>query len=323
MEGTLSRFHASSARSTFLAGAGAFAATAAAARAQSQPGPLLRVASTASDAYAGALYASDGGFFQRAGLNATVEVLASGAAITSAVAAKAVDIGISNALPLLSAIEHGVPFRYICAGGLVNYDEFGMCTSADSAVKTWKDLEGKTVASSSLNDVAVIAVRTLVDQQGGDSSKIKFVEMPFSQMAGAIRRGAVDAGPIAEPALTAAKKSGGIRVLDPPIFSAYGPKFMIGGWFALDDWITANRDTARKFVGAIYEAARWANTHVDESSAILSKYSKIDVATVRAMNRSPLGTTLTPDMLQTVLDLSYKYKAVSRQFKPTDIIAKI
>jgi NitT/TauT family transport system substrate-binding protein len=308
-------------RGQFMTTAAALAATPTAVLAQT--GAPLRIASTASDAYAGALYAHDAGFFDRAGLNTDVQVLASGAAITTAVAAKAIDIGITNALPLVAAVQRGVPFRYFCSGGLVNLDEFGMCVAPDSPIKEWKDLEGKTVAVSSLNDVAVIGMRALVDQQGADSSKVRLVEMPFSEMAGAISRGVVAAGPIAEPALSAARKQGTVRVLEPAIFSPFGPRFMIGGWFATDDWIAANRAVARRFTNAIYAAAAWANTHTNEASVILSKYSKVDVATVEAMNRSPLGTSLTPDMLQPVIDLAYKYKAIDRPMKATEIIAKV
>jgi NitT/TauT family transport system substrate-binding protein len=310
-------------RAQFMSAIAALAMAPSAAAAQTPVGTPLRIASTASDSYAGALYAHDAGFFDRVGLNADVQILASGAAITAAVAAKAIDIGITNALPLVAAVQHGVPFRYICSGGLVNLDEFGMCVAPDSPIKEWKDLEGKTVAVSALNDIAVIGMRALVDQQGADSSKVKLVEMPFSQMAGAVSRGIVDAGPIAEPALSAAKKQGTVRVLKPAIFSPFGPHFMVGGWFATDDWISANRDTAHRFTSAIYAAANWANTHTAESSVILAKYSKIDVATVAAMNRSPLGTSLTPDMLQPVIDLAYKYKVIDRPLKAAEIIAKV
>jgi NitT/TauT family transport system substrate-binding protein len=313
-----------SSRAAFLAGTAAVAATHASPAGAQAASPIsIRVASTASDSYAGALYAHDQGFFARAGLDADVQVLASGAAITAAVAAKAIDIGITNAVPLIAAVQRGIQFRYICSGGLVNYDEIGMCVAASSSIATWKDLEGKTVAAPSLNDIAVLAARSLIDQQGGDSSKVHFLEVPFSQMAAFIRRGTVDAGPIAEPALSAAKKEGGIRVIQPALFSAFGPRFMVGGWFAPEDWISANRSTAHRFVDAIYAAAAWANSHPDESSAILTKYSKVDFATLRSMNRSPLGTSLTPDMLQSVLDLSYKYQFSDRHFKAAELIAKV
>ena len=71
----------------------------------------LRIACTASDSYAEALYATDEGFFTRAGLTPDLQVLASGAAITAAVAAGAVDIGITNPLPLILGVEARNPVR--------------------------------------------------------------------------------------------------------------------------------------------------------------------------------------------------------------------
>jgi NitT/TauT family transport system substrate-binding protein len=291
------------------------------ARAQS-PG-VLRVASTASDSYAEALYATDQGIFKAHGLDTDLQILASGAAITAGVAAGALDIGITNALPLITAVQHGIPFLYLCPGGIINQGEIGLCVSADSTIRTGKDLEGKTVASSSLNDINVVAIKAWTDQQGGDSSKVHIVEMPFAQMAVAVRRGTIDAAPIAEPALSAAKKEGGLRILLPPIFSVFGNDFMVGGWFSTADWISANKDTARRFVSAIYDTARWANSHPDESAAILAKYAKLDPSVVKNMNRAPYGTSMRPNMVQSVLDLAYKYKAVDRPYKAADVIAKL
>ena len=88
------------------------------ARSLAQAPTPVRVACTASDSYAEGLYATDQGFFTRAGLTTDLQVLASGAAITAAVAGGAVDIGITNPLPLISGVQHGIPFVYICSGGL-------------------------------------------------------------------------------------------------------------------------------------------------------------------------------------------------------------
>ncbi len=310
-------------RARFLAAASGSIALGIPLAAHAQNAAMLRIASTASDSYAEALYATDQGIFKAHGLNTDLQILTSGAAIVAAVAAGAVDIGITNVLPLVAAVQHGVPFLYLCPGGLINQDEIGLCVIADSPIRTGKDLEGKTVATSSLNDINVVAIRAWTDQQGGDSSKVRIVEMPFAQMGIAVRRGTIDAAPIAEPALSVAKKDGGLRILLPPIYSVYGNNFMVGGWFATADWIQKNRATARRFIAAIYDTARWANSHPDESSAILAKYAKLDPATVKNMSRAPYGTTFTPNMIQSVLDLAYKYKAVDRQYKAAELIARV
>jgi NitT/TauT family transport system substrate-binding protein len=287
-----------------------------------EPVPL-RIACTASDSYAEGLYGTDQGFFTRAGLTPDLQVLSSGAAITAAVASGAVDVGITNPIPLLLGVAHGIPFVYICSGGLNNNDESALCVAPDSTIRTGKDFAGKTIASSSLVDINTIAIKAWIDLSGGDSTKTKFVELPFGEMAAALGRGTVDAAPIVEPALSAAKKAGSIRVLQPALYVGYGANFMVGGWFCRADWLAQHRDAARRFVAAIYDTARWANANADASAAILAKYAKMDPQTLRTMSRAPYGTSLTPNMLQPVFDLAYKYRAVDKRYDAVDVIGKV
>jgi NitT/TauT family transport system substrate-binding protein len=293
------------------------------ARAGAQDAPVIRLALTPNDSYAEGLYGQDTGIFKNAGLNVEVNVLASGAAIVAAVAAGAIDIGITNALPLANAVAHGVPLIYLCSGGMLNLDEVGLCVAIDSPIKTAKDFSGKTMGSSALTDVNTIAMQAWLDQNGGDATALKFVEIPFPQMAAALKRGTVDAAPIVEPALTIAKGEGTIRIMSPPLYSVYGPKFMLGGWFSSTSWLEKNRDLARRFVAAIYETARWANSHPDESSAILAKYAKLEPALLKKMARVPYGTSISPDMIQRTLDLAYKYRAIDRAINASTLIARI
>ena len=78
-----------------------------------------------------------------------------------------------------------------------------------------------------------------VDKNGGDSTKIKFVEMPFTEMEPALVQRRVDAALMADPDATTALSLGHTRVLSIP-FDALGKEWLIGGWFAKTDWIAAN-----------------------------------------------------------------------------------
>jgi NitT/TauT family transport system substrate-binding protein len=308
-------------RATFLAAAAGGALLPEAARAQSAS--PLRVACVASGAYAEALYGLDGGFFRAAGLDVTPMILTSGAAIVEAVAGGTADIGISNPISLVNAVLHGIPFVYICCGSTNNSAVNDICVAAGGPIRSAKDLNGKTIAVAALKDVNTVALDAWLDQNGGDAKGVRLVELPFSEMGDALRRGTVDAAMIPEPALSAARRAGGIRALLPHVNEALGPHWMIGGWFVKADWLAANRPTARRFVDAIYRTAVWANVHVDETSVILAKYSQQDVAVVRTIARLPYGTVLTPDMIQPVLDAAAKYKVIERAPNAADLIARL
>ncbi|HXP94248.1 MAG TPA: ABC transporter substrate-binding protein [Candidatus Binatia bacterium] len=282
----------------------------------------LRVGATANDSYAEPYYAQDQGFFQQAGLGVDLQTFSNGAGVTTALAAGAIDIGITNPISLANAVEHGIPFRFFATGALYNREELALCVAPDSPIKTAKDLEGKAVATTAIKDSNSLHTIAWIDQNGGDASKVQLVEIPFSAMAAAVKRGTVAAAPIAEPALSVAKKEGSVRVLGHPM-DVYGKRFMVGGWFSRLDWINANLPLVRRYVATIYATARWANTHPDESATILAKYAKMDPATVRTMNRAPYGDSFSPALFQPYLDLGYKYKYLEHQLKATDLSTKI
>nr|WP_257018983.1 ABC transporter substrate-binding protein [Streptomyces sp. TLI_235] len=90
-----------------------------------------------------------------------------------------------------------------------------MAVKKDSAIKSAKDLVGKTVAVNTLQNVRDTTIRETVRKDRGDTSKIKFAEMPFDQMPAAMEGGQVDAAWMGEPALTIAKGQGARVVASP------------------------------------------------------------------------------------------------------------
>lgn len=288
---------------------------------RAQAPPLIRIACNAVAAYAEALYGTDMGFFKKAGLNTELVLLGSGAEIVNAVAGGSAEVGISNAIPIANAFIHGLRFAYLAAGGMGVRGTIELCVPADGPISNAKDLLGKTIAASSLKDITAAAVMAWLDQNGGDSTSVHIVELPFSEMGAAVRRGTVAAAAIPEPLLRAALREGGIKALRPDLFDVFGPTFMIGGWFAKPDWIKANPQLAREFVAAIYASGSWANAHTDDAAAIISKYSKQDVTVIRTMTRPPYGNTLNPAMIQATLDVAAKYKVIERPVNAADLIA--
>lgn len=309
-------------RRHFLASSALALAASLATRASGQTSELVRIGSTANDSYAEPFYANDQGFFKRAGLNVEVHVFPSGGAVATAVAGGAIDVGITNPISLANAVEHGLPFLFFAAAGTYNPEEVALCVAADSPIKVARDLNDKILGTTALRGDNSLEVSAWVDHMGGDSTTVHFVEMPMVTMATAIKRGTVAAGEISEPALTMAMRAGGLKVLGHPL-DVYGREFMVGGWFGRASWLSANQTTVRRLVASIYATAQWANTHPDESAAILAKYSKIDRDVLRAMNRARYATSFGPQMFQSYLDLGYKYKYIGRRFQASSLVVKL
>lgn len=274
------------------------------------------------DGYLEPYYALDQGFFRRAGLDVDVQLFSGGARVTTAIVAGAVDVGITNPISVANALDHGVGLTFIAGGVLYNRNAIALCVAADSPLRSARDLNGKTIGATALQDSNTLQVQAWVDQNGGDSTMLQFVEIPFSAMPAAIARGSVAAAPIAEPALGPALRDGTLRIFAHAM-DVYGKNFLIGGWAARTEWIVQNADLARRFTAAIYAAGRWGNAHQDETALTLAKYAKIDLSVVRSMQRQRCTDRLTPDMMQACLDLGYKYKYFSRPLQASELIAKL
>jgi NitT/TauT family transport system substrate-binding protein len=290
--------------------------------AQSAP-VKVRMGSVPADTYAGGFYALDLGLFDKAGLSVELFPFTNGAAMAAAAAGGSIDVGVGDAIELANGVSRGLPFVLIAGGGLYssNAPTTTLCIAKSSPIAKAADLEGGTIAVVSIVSLSSSAVKNWLTQNGADISKIKFVEMPFPQMPPAIARGAVAAACVSEPIMSDA--TGGDSKVFAKVYDSIAKQFLISDWFTTRDWLAKNPDAAKRFVGAIYDAARWANAHHDESAAILSKYSKVDVERIKGMNRCVYATDLRPAMVQPVLDTALKYKALESATNVSSMIVKV
>jgi NitT/TauT family transport system substrate-binding protein len=307
-------------RSSFLATVPLVALAARPAQAQTA---ALRIGATANDTYAEAYFAQDMGFFTKAGLTVELSTFPNGAAISAGVASGALDIGVSNPVQLANAVVHGIPFVYI-AGGAFNSTAAPtavLCVAADSPIKDAHDLAGKTVAISAIKDSSYLAAVTYLTKNGVDLATVHLIEIPFAEMGAALARGTVAAGVISEPSLTRALEAGQVRVFA-KVFDSIASSFLISGWFTTSDWYRKNTPLAKRFAATIYDTARWANTHHDQSAAILAKYAQLDATTARRMSRCTFAEALDPQQIDSLLALAGRAKLTDRPVTAAEMIAK-
>ena len=67
--------------------------------------------------------------------------------------------------------------------------DFGGLVVKDPTIKSPKDLVGKKVATNTLKNIVDTTVKTIVNKDGGDPSKVNFVELAFPDMAAALDAG--------------------------------------------------------------------------------------------------------------------------------------
>ncbi len=264
--------------------------------------PVVRVGDLGyTDASSEPLYGAAAGIFRRDGLDVKVTVLNGGGAIIAAIAGGSLEAGFSNAVSAAQAIERGIPIVVLtpAAEYPAQKSDTLLVKARGSKLKTAADLNGKIVAVTTLGGGLQNSARLWIDKNGGDSKSVHFLELPFTEMAAALKAGRIDAAMLAEPVLTQSRAD--VEMLGDP-FSAVAPRWTIGVFVASKAWATANPDQARRFVQGMYDTAHWANAHHAETAKIAAPLANIDLATFSIMARSRFGDALTASLLQPELD---------------------
>lgn len=276
------------------------------ARAQSLE--TLRIAYLPFQYSAQVLFAQKMGFFTKVGIAAELQQIAYGSAVATAVASGAVDIGIATVATLAQARHRNVPFVIVAGAALYSASEppkAFLMVGKQTPIRNGKDMNGKTVGTPGLATMGEYGVRAWVDAHGGDSSTLKFVEMPFSQMASAFAAGRIDAAEIGEPFLSDARKVA--RPLTSTMDAVLGSQYIITGWFAMNPWAAAHADLVARFASVMRESAAWAEKNPAKCVEIITQTFGQEPSSLSPASLATFAQSMTPAMLQPEINVVARY----------------
>src|SRR5690242_637024 len=146
--------------------------------------------------------AMQNGYFRELGLEIDTTSSAGGAAGIPGLIGGSFDIAYGNVVSALLAVQQGLDVKVIAAGtNLADpaLDASPILVKSESGIKTGKDLEGKSIAVNTRNNVIWLYARAWVKATGGDPERVTFKEVPFPQMEDALRQQRVDAAFMVAP----------------------------------------------------------------------------------------------------------------------------
>jgi NitT/TauT family transport system substrate-binding protein len=303
-------------RRQFLCGSAA--ALLGARTASAQERVTLRVGTAPVESYAMPYFAVENGFYEKAGLDVHITSLAGGGATLAALIGGSLDVAYTNSGAMSNAHARGVPIYLFFPGGYYTSSQptTALLVAKNSPLHTAKDMNGKTVALSTLRDLVQISCMKWMDDNGGDSSSVKWIEMPTVAMGDALAAGRIDAAIVVEPEITESKATTRIFA---KTYDAIAKTLMISGCVATKDWLDKNLETARRYIAVMRQTAEWANKNHQAFPAILSKYTKIPADVIAAEQHSVYGTYLDARVIQPIIDTSAQYKILPERFAATDL----
>ncbi|MFF3504647.1 ABC transporter substrate-binding protein [Streptomyces sp. NPDC003247] len=256
--------------------------------------------------------AEEQGYFEDAGLDVTIKA---GAQDTSQNAPSVLNgeaqFAMTDSSGFLKGAAKNMPIRI--ATGLVSATTKtdptdGLLVKEDSSITGFADLEGKTVGLSALGGTIQFIVEYLVEKDGGDPDKVKFVSLPTTSLTDAATTGKTDAV-YSFGAFYAAGKQAGLRTIGNGMNDL--PGITQGVLFATQEYLSENTATAQKFTAAIAKAITYANAHPDAVKAIDKQYTQLSADYIENSEIAYYDKNIDTTVMRTVITKMHDYGLLS------------
>ncbi len=247
------------------------------------------------------------GFFAQHHIDLELVQESGGAAAIPGVVSGDFQLSFGNVTSVILAASQNLPLRIISEGnsstGDPATDFSGVVVPPDSPIKSAKDLAGKTVAVNNLKNIGEVTIRNAVDKDGGDGSKVKFVELNFPDMPAAVADHQVDAAWVVEPFLTASTAQGARNIS--PNFTTI-PNLTVATYFTTQQYIAEHKDVVDNFRAAIQESLKYATDHPDAVRQIVTTYTSIKADVAAKIKLPAYPQDVNVESLKTVASLMKK-----------------
>lgn len=256
------------------------------------------------------------GYFKDAGLDVTIKA---GAQDTSQNAPSVLNgeaqFAMTDSSGFLKSAAQDMPLRIVTGlqSATTKTDPTdGLLVKKDSSIDSFSDLEGKTVGISALGGTIQFICEYLVQKDGGDPSKVKFVALPTTSLTDAATSGKTDAifsfGPFYFAGLDSGLRSIGNGMNDVP-------GMVQGLLFSSEKYLSSNAGTAKKFVDAVAKAITYANANPDAVKAIDKKYTQVPAEFIDAHDTNYYDKTLNTTVMRTVITKMHEFDLLDNEPK--------
>lgn len=276
---------------------------------------------TATAAFASAFVAKDQGFFEKHGVDVTLQLNPNTSLVATAVASGSAEVGITTPTVAFQAVDNGIPLQSFASTNVFpDPSAAGLVVSPTSGITGPKDLAGKKIGVPGIGGLLDVVMLEWVAVNGGDPSKINVVEISLPQTADVLKSGQVDGVAGVDPFLSRAVDLGVGKLVGD--FMTVVPPGTVGGiYVTTKGWADAHKDAIRGMQDALDDALVYIKSNQDSARASLAKYTTLPPKVVAGLKWPNLSTHLSPEAsLKFWNELAVRQKLIST---PIDLKAFI
>ena len=263
------------------------------------------------------------GYFTRAGLHVTYTLTPQSTAAAADLVHGTVNvIAAANYVSFLSAQAHGaMNIRILAANSQCGTNTQAVLALPGSGITKPADLAGKTIAVNVAPNIQTLTITRQLQADGVATAGVRFVAIPFADMATALNAHRVAAISEVEPFLTQNEVSLGAQ---PVLQQCTGPTagIPLGGYLTTAAWADTHPAAARAFQHAIEEGQALAATNRATVEKVLPAYMHITKGTAALVDLNTFPVTADPKVLQRVADLMQEGGMLTKPLNVAPLVIK-
>ncbi|MEV0718239.1 ABC transporter substrate-binding protein [Asanoa sp. NPDC050611] len=277
---------------------------------------LVRVAALPITETAALWGGSTAGIFAKHGLRVEVLPAQGGAQAIPALINGDIDFAIGQPFgPIRADLQDlGVVVIGNYASSYATGDDINaVVASASSGITRPAQLAGRRVAVNSLGAAGDVTIMAAVEKDGGDPTKVKFVEVAFPDAPAQLQAGNIDAAWVPEPFATQLRGRGDTFVVAP--YQATVPGLATLTTIATKKRMDSDADLVAAFSAAMKETLLWALDPANEAAVRQSIKDNLELpdAVADSVRLPAFGWQVDRASLETLATLAGKYGVLDRQ----------
>jgi len=214
------------------------------------------------------------GFFEEHNIKIEIVPLSSGSEVKQAISAGQIDIGFAGASNFFIPISKGVPIKVIAP---MSFTHTYLYVRPDNQTKTFKDLEGKSIAISP-GGINEYEIRRILKKENIDTGKINFVNIidKINRPIALMEKKIVDAVPIDYEDLTKYSELGAVP-LEEWGTKEYDNRYKLDTVIVVnEEFKRSNAPSVEQFIDGLIDGHRFMKSNPKEAAEIVSSHIATD-----------------------------------------------